>query len=642
MRKQLSILLTIVVLSLALVSSVFAMEYKEAPQLAELVAAGVLPPVEERLPLEPMVIEPVSEIGVYGGSLTMGSASVNQWSTTSQLAIEYLLTLDQRGEETIPNIAKDWEFSEDGRELIIYLREGMKWSDGHPFTAEDFVFWYEDVLLNKELTPTYPIEFVVGGKLMELEVIDDYTLVYKFAQPYWGFIHQLNGTMFVGGQNYIFLPKHYLSQWHINYNPDANKLAQEAGYDEWWELFERKREFGPFKQAPGLPSVGAWIIREETPSGLVYDRNPYYFKVDTAGNQLPYLDHIRGLFYAGSFETNVMRIIAGDIDFEPHGTSINDYPLFKNNEAQGDYYAYMGPDTWTSVVTYFFNQNYRGEDEYLGDLLRNKKFRQALSLAIDREEINETALLGQGIPQQATFHYSVPAFKDEWARAYADYDVARAQELLAELGLTEKSRDGWLLRPDGQELSVDLLVGDYFGQFIPVTELVTEYWQDLGIKVNMRVMDRAYITTTMNAAEHEIVVYLTDVLTESATNVGRGLRVNPAGMIETGPLYLQWYNSDGQEGVEPPAIVQEVRDLLHRLPHAPPEEQYAIFERVGDIYAEELWGIGTVGLVGKPIIVKNGLRNVNPESGADDAAWGGVRVHWMEQFYWENPEQRTN
>lgn len=641
MNRRFLVVLSIIALTVLLSAVVFASPYNEAPMLAELVERGTLPPVENRLPLEPMVVEPVSEVGIYGGSLTMGSASVNQWSTTSQLAIEYLLTLDQKGEETIPNIAKDWEFSDDGQELTIYLREGMKWSDGHPFTAEDFLFWYEDVLLNKELTSSYPIEFVVDGKLMDLEVIDSYTLRYTFAKPYWGFIHQLNGTMFVGGQNYIFLPKHYLTQYHINYNPDANQLAVDAGYDEWWELFDNKREFGPFKQAPGLPSVGAWVIREQTPSGLVYDRNPYYFKVDTAGNQLPYLDHIRGLFYAGSFETNSMRILSGDIDFEPHGTSINDYPLFKNGESQGGYQAYMGPDTWTSVATYFFNQNYQGDDKYLADLLQNKTFRQALSLAIDREEINETALLGQGIPQQATFHPSVPAYKEEWAKSYAEFNVERAKELLAELGFTEKNREGWLLRPDGNELRIDLLFGDYFGQFVPVTELVTEYWQDLGVRVNMRLMDRAYIETTMNAGEHEVVLYLTDVLTESATNVGRGLRVNPAGMIETGPLYIQWYNSDGVEGIEPPQIIQEVRGMLHSLPHASPEEQYEIFETVGDIYAEELWGIGTVGLVGKPIIVKNGLRNVNPDSGADDAAWGGVRVHWMEQFYWETAEQRA-
>ncbi len=437
------------------------------------------------------------------------------------------------------------------------------------------------------------------------------------------------------------MPAHAMKQYHIKYNPDADKLAAEHGYDHWWQLFNEKMDFSVMRMPEGIPTVGAWVLKQLTPTGVVYERNPYYFKVDTAGNQLPYVDELRGVFYGGEFETQKMRILAGEVDFEAHGTSIHDYPVFKRNEELGGYRCWIGPDTWSSIVTFYINQNYK-EDPVLGDILRNKKFRQALSLGIDREEIREIVTLGHGTPTAATVHPSTNGFKEEWATAYATYDPDRANALLDEIGLDKRSPEGWRLRPDGKELSIIIALTGEFGQFIPVTELVREHWRALGIKAEMRVMERTYLGTFVNSSQHQVYAWMCDVMTEGCLVAGQGTYFNPAVLGPWCPEWSLWLKTNGEQGEEPPQEVKQIYEWAMELPHVTPEERVNLIQNLGDMYAENVWMIGTIGMVGKPVIANVHLGNILETSGSDDAAWAGVRNHWMEQFYWTTPERRGN
>ena len=265
-------------------------KYQEAPQLADMVRSGDLPPVDERLPLQPWVIEIKDSIGKYGGKLS--SVVADPTANLFEISNARAASLARRSPDfssIVPFVVESWELSADSMKLTVNLRQGMRWSDGEPFTTADVQFWYEDVLLNEEITPVIDDDLAPGGEPMILAVEDDFTFSFNFAVPYPTIVDILPSQS-------PWLPKHYLSQWHINHNENANDLAADENFDTWFEAFLFHADVAETQQDVDMPVLGAWqFASQDTQGNTLYTRNPYYWAIDPDGNQLPYVDEIEKL-----------------------------------------------------------------------------------------------------------------------------------------------------------------------------------------------------------------------------------------------------------------------------------------------------------------------------------------------------------
>lgn len=628
MRTKLSFLTIICLLLIFATGMTAAADYNEVPMLEDLVAEGLLEPVEERLPEEPLVIEPNHEIGQYGGRLILGN----------EPQIESNLILNRPATDTEPNIIKDWEFADEGRELTLYLRKGLKWSDGEPVTADDYLFQFYDIDLNEELNPVTPghIE-ILDDELIEMIKVDDFTVRMEFPVPFYGIINKMN---MVGARNwYGPAPRHFLEEYHIDYNENADQIAQEAGFETWYDYFslienleDDEENIEGYKL--GRPSLDPWVLKQETPTTYMYERNPYYFKVDPAGNQLPYIDEYHWDLIDDR-EIRIMKTISGEFDFEAWGLTLEEFPLLKANEDQGNYNAWMGEGLAGAEAVLCINQSYKPEEEtVLGKLLQTLEFRQALSLAIDRNEMNELIYLGQAVPRQATVHPDTPGYKEEWAESYAEYDPERANELLDEIGLEERTSDGWRKGEDGEPISIELFYHEGAGWIAPL-ELVRSYWRDIGIDVNMRAVGAGVLFERVNAYEVPVFAWVLDRVHGPSFVESNGSWLNPEFWF--GPISPAWEDwlINPDTGVEPPDLVKELVDIANEMQFVDQDRQKEIVQTIGDAYAENLWMIGTVGLAGTPIVAKKDLGNVREDAYPDNIDVGGLRNHWMEQWYWK-------
>ena len=453
----------------------------EAPMLAERVAAGELPPLEERLPAEPFVVGPGVlmseedlpdwEPGEYGGVLRSAHFRPD-WNPDIFVMInEPLLSAPGLGVDGIRgNVLKDYEVNEDNTEFIFHMREGMKWSDGEPVTTEDVRFVYEDIYLNENLTPSFPRRFRTGysaaGEPMELEVIDDYTFKVTYPEPYGGFLRNL---VIEGWNGYTELirPAHYLKQFHADYTDVAElqPMLEEMGLtDEWWQLFTAKDCLSWDVNEPmclNTPRLGPWLLVEnDTPGLLKFERNPYYHKVDTEGKQLPYIDELLSVL-TEDVEMLNLNIFTGDVDFMRESTGLVKVPLYKENEEKGGFITVL-LDMHVDSSNLFINQTF--DDPVWREVVQDIRFRQAVSLAVDREEMIESLYYGfASLPE-----VSVP--EDLIAR-----DLDRANALLDEMGLDQRDDDGWRLGPDGERFEFLIETGAHAADLAPAAELAGEY-----------------------------------------------------------------------------------------------------------------------------------------------------------------------
>ncbi|TET08843.1 ABC transporter substrate-binding protein [Candidatus Aerophobetes bacterium] len=593
-------------------------KFSEAPMLRAKVDAEELPPVGKRLPEEPLVVEPIEEIGQYGGTLNVfapwdigyddGSAI---WGYGNALRI----SPDLKG--VVPSIARDWEFSEDGKSFILYLRKGMRWSDGAPFTVDDIFFWWEDVILNKELTPAIPMSFTPGGEPWEIEVIDDYTVRFSFAAPQPFLILQ-NFTGFAGGEGYKWLPKHYLKKYHPKYTSaeKIEEICEEEGFKNWVELFNKKRAligYGSYWVDTETPTLRAWLLKEKGIDWWLLERNPYYFAIDTAGNQLPYIDRIF-ITNVGNTEIYNAKIISGEADFASWSVSFDNYTLYVESAEEGDYRVLNWNTGLGSDVMYQPNQNLTGDD-VLAEILRDVRFRRALSVAIDRDDINEALYFGLAVPRQWTVIPDSKYYEEEFARAYAQYDTEMANALLDEMGLDKRDAEDYRLRPDGKRLSLLIEYAESAGPRVSVTELVKEYWEAIGIDVAVKVGSAQLVSQRTLAREVEISIQQGAVSTDITFPSDLGWRAPWHSNLAWGVLWGKWYETGGKEGEEPPEVHKKNLERWEKiLVTMDEEERIRLTKEILRSNAENVWNIGTVGLPPQPVMVKNNLRNV-PETG---------------------------
>jgi peptide/nickel transport system substrate-binding protein len=599
--------------------ALFPTEYQEAPMLAEMVAAGDLPPVAERLPAEPLVIHPAFEIGQYGGTWRAGFTGPGDRQNAERITADHMLFWDAEVNNVVPNIAKAWEVTDDGRTVTLTLREGMKWSDGAPFTADDILFWYEDVYLNEELTPAPAAFMSIGGQQGTVEKVDDVTVQFKFAEPYYGFIEYIaslsGGCSFHGGVTTMGLcrPKHYLSQFHPSYTSqeEIDAMVEAEGFETWVELFR-------FKQDPQLnmeaPVTSIWKpVTPITSPQFVLERNPYYFAVDTAGNQLPYIDRLE-LNLAENLEVLNLRAVAAEYDFQVRHIGLANVPVLLENAEAGNYnvrfwYWQHGCDACIN-----FNQNYDGDPE-VQQWLRNRDFRIALSISIDREQLNEAFWLGQGSPGSAAPGPLSPYYLGDESRTQnAEFDPDRANEILDGLGLTERDSDGFRMRTDGQgRLTLHMTtVGAQFVPYTQIMEAVVAGWAEhIGIAVELEELERTLEGTRVSNNELQLAVWENSGSDNPILNCAHTTACYQ--FTRWAPLNGLWYATNGEQGLEPEGDIARQQELLDQALRVAPEERLEIGREILRIYVDNVWAIGTVGVSPAVIgtaVVSNSLGNV--------------------------------
>lgn len=591
----------------------------EAPMLAELVAAGELPPLEERLPQNPMVIEPVETIGQYGGTWrhpVVGSFAARLYS---MMGNENLVIWTPDWSGIVPNVAESYEASEDASEFTFHLREGMKWSDGHPFTADDIMFWYEDVFLNDELSPSKPSWLVINDEPVVVEKIDDFTVRFKFSGPYGLFLQQLATP---SGTAITTYPRHYMEQFHIKYNPEGiEQLMAEAGVDTWIDLFQSKVDptgSGATWMNKDLPVLYAWrpvTSQQEATTRIITERNPYFWKVDTAGNQLPYVDRIVWEFVQDP-EVLLLRTLNGEVEFMNYyaNTLTNKAVLFDNMEA-GDYSFFDQISDSSNTVVITLNMNH--SDPVKREIFQNKDFRIGLSHAINRQEIIDVVYVGQGEPYQGAPRPESNFYHERLARQYTEYDVDLANEYLDRAGYSQRNEEGIRLGPDGQPISFGVSVDDTrFPDWVDVLELVKKYWAAVGIDMQVQAMDGTLLQARRDANDFDATANFSDG--GLAVMLSPKLYFPDGGGATYALAWASWYNPGTAGGAiepeEPPEPVKRQMALYDQLKATADEQkQIELMNELLDIAADQFYVIGISLQPRKYGVVKNNFRNVPKE-----------------------------
>ena len=606
-------------------------QYLEAPVLAEMVAAGEIPPLEERLPKDPFVVGPgvlITEedlpdwsVGQYGGTIR-AAHSVPDWAPdVFVFNNEPLLSAPGLGVQNIRgNVVKDFEVNEDSTEFIFHMREGLKWSDGQPVTSEDIRFTYEDVLSNEELTAAFPSWGRTGGSpdgdVMNVEIIDDFTFKVSFSEPYGGFLRQL---VIAGWSAYtlILKPSHYLKPFHADYADEAELAAaiEEEGLeaDQWVQLFQAKdcaRWFLPRPRCLGFPVLTPWVIVEsDQPGVLVFERNPYYYKVDVDGQQLPYVDKVISI-QAEDVEAVNLKVLVGEVDFLRESTGLVKIPLYKENEEQAGFQVHL-LDMHVDSSNVFINQTF--DDPVWQQVAQDIRFRQAVSLAVNRPSLIESAYFGfANLPLRSVGEES------------SAYDPARANQLLDEMGLDQRGEDGFRLSPDGEQFQILLEQAAHAPDLAPVSELVTEDLRAVGLDVQMKQIDTTLFGQRRNA--NELQMYVMWSHDENSDHGHTGRAVN-----DCCRQWGVWHATNGEDGVEPPDWAKEAFEIdAERWGSVPGSAEYqALRERGFQWSRDNLPIITLVENVTYPMIANAQLGNV-PQGGFAIAANFAA-----EQMYYE-------
>lgn len=662
--------------------------YSEAPKLADKVAAGELPPVEERLPENPLVTKTLVNVGEYGGTLREATINIDQdWHLRHLNAANLIECSANPAWDTVssvfgvpfqPGILESFGMSEDGLVFTGTIRKGLKWSDGEPVTTKDVEFCIKDLYLNKKTYPVAKTWLTWGGGNTELVVVDDYTFQFKFASPYGSFI-EAELFLWPGTYNRIMLPQHYLKKYHIDYADEASLLEymKEEGFtslDEWAEFFNKKVKLwgcdNPFMDCGRVfPVLNPWVIVEDLGNGNHrLERNPYYYMVDEAGNQLPYIDNIVAT-YVSDEEMQSMAIISGDVDVSCMTIGIEDYPLFKSHEADGNYRTLPLPDYLDQVFVVGFNANAGikppvlatdaststeadvdvSYDSGLAEIYGDVRFRRAMSIALDRNVFNETLFLGLGRPAQVAPRPGTPFYKEGMEESYAEYDPEGAKALLDEMGLKDVNGDGWRERPDGTPFKIRF---EYFvitAASTPGAELCKRFWEEVGVQTELKLVDANYWWS--NLQPNNVNEATTWWLSGSGANLLQEWFLGPSMLVPLWNRYTMYKNAHDLGEVSDAdweAILQyvpewqrEMQDLKMQLKvEADEEKRNEIATRMWELQAEYLPIIGVVTESRAPLVINADIGNVET---AEEMGLNYIAVmEQAEQFYFKTEERRAN
>ncbi len=611
-------------------------EYTQSPYLDDM----DLPPLEERLPENPKLTNEMPpehleyEIGRYGGTLRTVTSVVDWDADVFVMNTEPLLnTPGILSQEVTGNILESYDVTEDQMTFTFYLRKGLRWSDGEPVTMEDFRFTIEDVIFNEQLTPTVDLKFRSGGKRegnpMVFEVVDDWTFTLSFDEPYGGFPVRMAIVGWVGYTD-ILKPAHALKKYHDDYATDDEKAAWDDLMDQygiakgeeksWVNLFH-KMDITNWelnrKESIGFPKLYPWLLTEATQTLYTNERNPYYHKVDEAGQQLPYIDRIESKLVA-DMEMVTLEVISGEVDFCRESAALTEMPLYRDAEKNG-ITAYLSP-MHVTPTDILINQTWGGGNDAYREMVQDVRFRQALSLAIDRDELIDTIYYGFAEPSEIID---------------STYDPDAAVALLEEMGL-ERGADDFFLQPDGQPFEIIIEHGAEAPDIQPYSELISEFWTDIGVKTSARRIDQSLVGNKQ--AANELQVRIIWIHTPLWSHMDWGFtqwgRLWDVWRTQTSEITIT--DEDGTQrkeaisGEEPPEEVQEFYKLIESLMQVSVEEASTrVYQEIKDSMYENVWFITPLQNVKQPLVVRSTMRNVTDKGYAIAVNFSG------EQFWYD-------
>lgn len=613
-----------------------ATQYQEAPMLADLVAAGELPTVDERLPTNPLVVPVTESIGQYGGTLRRGFKGVSdRWGPTKvqdTSLIRYDLDLNKH-----PDLIESWEYNDDATEITLNLREGLKWSDGVAFDSTAFTWWHEHFASNETLTPAPHVRFSTGDPrvLMEMEAPDQYTIKLRFADPKPLFIDFMSRLQ-------PFTPGHYMAQFHADTTEDPDALAAattEAGFEAWDNYYIDRNHW---YLNPERPSMSPWRAANQLSEELfVMERNPYFHQVDAEGKQLPYIDSVRHRLFE-TVDILDLWIINGEIDFQNRHVNVANFTLYKENEDGGDYQVLIGIGPGGETLSI----NHASKNDRLNEFFRTREVRQALNLAIDRNAINELVLDGLGTPRQASPSSASPQYHEAATNAFAQYDPEQANALLDAAGYSERDSEGFRLWNDGSGDVLSFVIEGTaaLGSSSEDTVLfVIDDLADIGIRASYQGMERSLYEARWQANEVEAAWWgaghdILPFLSHSNYFIGELLDRPWAG------AWGRWYRDNNDPNGEPPPdghFLWDSWELWKQAIEEPDEaKRNELFAQIMDIFAEEVPVVGIVGELPRLVITKNGLQNMADGYVLQDATRDESLIN-PAQLYWTDPAAQS-
>lgn len=600
------------------------MEFSGNPEMdalnADLKGNPELPPLAERIPSEPLVAVPLEAIGKYGGTFNALS-NATEAGTSDFLSVRHvnLVRYADDLQTIVPNVAKSWSWNDDFTQLTFNLRAGHKWSDGAPFTSADIKFWYDNLALDPKVIESPKDYVLVAGERMTVDTPDETTVVFNLPSPKPGLLAHFATTYAPA-----FQPMHFMGQYHPDINPEADALAAECGFESGIEvvsLYYGNSDWtdtpSPMLSAPDKvdclpkgtqPTLESHIYISDTTEGRKLVANPYFFMVDPTGQQLPYISRQDEL-YANDNEVRILKLVNGEADYKSQSVTLPSAPILLENQESGDFTVQLAP----TIAFPTFSFNVTAEDEGKRAAFGDVRFRRAMSVAMNRDEINEVAYFGQGEPLQYTGFSPRPDFiPAELEQEFAQYDPDLANSLLDEMGMVDTNGDGFRELPNGDAIVLNMQFATQ-GIAGEVVELVGQNWADVGVQTTVKEVTPDEYRSAQSSNQLDVMMWIKGQ--PAALHLGDNTYWIPPfdGYfdIRTGMLWAEYLESGGSSGVEPPAWVAEMEADINAFQGAPigSDEQNAVGLKLATKMVEEMLFIGTVRAPA-PIYHRNALMNV--------------------------------
>ena len=599
------------------------MEFSANPEIealnAEIQGNPGLPALADRLPSEPLVVAPYDMIGTYGG--TFDALSNNTEAGTSDfLSVRHVnfVRYSDDLQTIVPNVAKSWEWNDDFTELTMSLRAGHKWSDGAPFTSEDVRFWLENLSLDTNIREKAADYVLAGGEPIAIEIIDETTFKFVLQAPKPGLL-----IHFATSYAQPFQPAHFLGQFHPDLNENADALAAEYGFESGYEAVNYYFGASDWTDTPSpmlrdpakaatlpyatQPTLESHIYVSDTTEGRKLVANPYFHQVDTTGQQLPYISRQDEL-YKNDNEVRILALINGEVDYKAQSVQLPSVPLLLENQEAGGYTVQLKP----TIAMPAFSFNVTSEDEAKREVFNNIDFRKAMSAAINRDELNEVAFFGQGVPQAYVGFSPVPEVAAEAATQGIAYDPEGAAAMLDGIGMVDADGDGFRDLPNGDPIVLNMQFATQ-GVAGEVVELVAQNWADLGVQTTVKEVTPDEYRAAQSANELDVMMWQRGQPVAVALGSNEEF-VPPYSSYfghRTGMKWAEWIDSDGSAGIEPPQYAKDMIADIAALQQSVPgsDEANALVGKIAQNFADNMLFIGTVNAPA-PIVVRNGLKNV--------------------------------